>query len=67
MINKDFKKLKTNIKSFSKNTNWNDNLISIIINGKDYQASRKASGLTKKQLEYFKYIPDFENAKGISL
>ena len=67
MINSKFKTLRTNIKYFTKHENWQDTLIGVTINGKSYSRGKGIYGLTRKQLEYFKYIPDFENKEGISI
>jgi len=55
MLNSDFKIIKTNIFSLNRVFNWQEVLIGVYINNKYYD--RKT--LSRKQLEFFKYLIDF--------
>ena len=62
----DFKTLKTNIVSLKRVFTWSDRLVGIYVNDKYYDRNV----LSKKQLEYFEFIGDFEEGhytKPISL
>jgi len=68
MTNKDFKQIKTNMKTFTKNFQFvSGKLISIEINNVTYSRAKANGKLTAMQLQEFEFLDDFSLETPISL
>jgi len=68
MTLQNFKELKTNVKSLEKVHNPSSGkLVYVILNNIKYRQTRKGNDLTRKQLEYFEYMNDFDLDTPINL
>ena len=61
MTNKDFKEIRTRVLTLEKvHQPTSGKIVGILLNGILYSQGRKSDKLTRKQLEYFEFLNDFE-------
>ena len=62
MTSSEFRKIRNKVYSLEKKHIFSSGrLIGVVINGVLYSRSKSEGKLSRKQMAYFEYLPDFEN------